>query len=290
MQEVKIQTVVSRGIQLATGMLLLGCAVIAISGLVTSAQTRDYSKFQHTSPKEHSDLMGNCASCHRRRDSSVGPAFPLHKDCTGCHIVQFTVAASSTSINPICTVCHKAESLNSAKPPLKSFSRLSGFTAEFDHAQHLRGIEAARPANGCTACHSSMNRGVAESIPAHLNAHRICYECHSPGRSAGTTSSCGSCHKPGSYAPTPATVRAYRFGFSHADHNSRARLSCDRCHEVRSQGLPQRRQVTSTTLVQHLPSARGCVACHNGQRAFGEHREGNFENCRRCHTGTKFGS
>lgn len=261
-----------------------------LSGPATSAQTKDYSKFSHSNPKDHSDLMGNCGSCHRRRDSSVEPAFPLHKDCTGCHIVQFTASNALSSVNPICTICHKAEGLNSPAAPLKTFPRLATFTAEFDHAQHLQGTSDARPGRGCAACHVPANRGVAESIPARLNAHRLCYECHSPGRQASATSSCGSCHKFGRYSPTATTSRAYRLGFSHADHGPRARLNCDRCHDVRPRGFPQRRQVTSIAPVQHLSNSRACITCHNGQRAFGEHAQGNFENCRRCHAGVKFGS
>src|SRR5438105_4580015 len=150
----------------------------------------DYSKFSHSSPKEHADLMAreNCGSCHRRSDGSPGPRFPLHKDCTGCHLIQFTAANSSSSVNPICTVCHKPEALNSSGAPLKNFPRLVSFTAEFDHAQHLRGIDSARPGKGCAACHSPTNRKVAETVPARSNAHQTCYECHSPGQSASKTS------------------------------------------------------------------------------------------------------
>src|SRR5713226_4715125 len=44
--------------------------------------TEDYSRFFHTSPKEHKDLVWDsngrpkCASCHRRSDSSPSPRFP----------------------------------------------------------------------------------------------------------------------------------------------------------------------------------------------------------------------
>ena len=257
-------------------------------GAMSLTMAGDYSKFEHNSPKAHADLMANCASCHRRRDSSVEPAFPLHKDCTGCHIVQFT-GANNSAFNPICTICHNADGLSSPNPPLKKYSRLVGFTAQFDHAQHLSGRAEARPPNGCIACHSPSQRGIAESIPAHLNAHKICYDCHSPGKSAAQTSSCGSCHKPGNYSPTPASSRAYQMAFSHADHSARARLTCERCHDVRK-GLPQRRQVTSIATIEHLPNARACVTCHNGQRTFGEQLNGNFDNCRRCHKGVKFGA
>ena len=273
-------------------ILMTVCAIAFCSDArnsSASAVAKDYSKFAHASPKEHANLMGNCASCHRRRDGSVEPSFPVHKDCTNCHILQFTTDDNSASGNAICTVCHKAESLNSSRPPLKSFPRLASFTAEFDHDQHQRGIEAARPSNGCAACHSPANRGIAQTIPAKLNAHRICYDCHSPGRQASATSSCGSCHQLGGYSPTSIAARAYRLGFSHADHGPRARLNCDRCHDLRPRGFPQRQQVTSIVAMQHLPNARSCVSCHNGQRAFGEHVKGKFDNCRRCHTGPKFG-
>src|SRR5215207_1863600 len=51
---------------------------------VTAAVTsQDYSRFSHSTPREHTDLMGrsNCGSCHRRGDSSTIPRFPVHKDC-----------------------------------------------------------------------------------------------------------------------------------------------------------------------------------------------------------------
>jgi len=251
----------------------------------------DYSRFQHTSPREHAELMGRdkCGSCHRRSDSSAEPRFPVHRDCTGCHLVQFTAANKSSSVNPICTICHKAETLNSPTAPLKTFSRLASFAADFDHAQHLQGVEAAKSARGCEACHTPINRGVAQSNPARLNAHRVCYECHSPGKAASNFSSCGSCHSVRRYSPTSTAARSYRLGFSHSDHDSRARLNCDRCHDIRGRGLPQGRQVSSIAPIQHVSNARSCLACHNGQRAFGEQVKGNFNNCRRCHKGEKFG-
>ncbi len=253
----------------------------------------DYSKFSHSSPRAHADLMGreNCDSCHRRSDSSPGPKFPLHKDCIGCHLVQFTASNSSSSVNPICTICHKAEGLNSSNAPLKNFPRLGSFAAAFDHTQHLWGIESARPGKGCAACHVPANRGVAETVPARLNAHRICYECHSPGKQASKTSSCGSCHTLGSYSPTSTAARAYRFGFSHADHAARERLTCDSCHNLRGRGLLQTRQVSSVLSAQHYtnPRAQSCATCHNGRRSFGD-KGPNFDDCKRCHKGLKFGA
>ena len=255
----------------------------------------DYSKFSHSSPKEHKDLAWDlngrpkCVSCHRRSDSSPAPRFPVHKDCTGCHLVQFTTATSSD--NPICTICHTKEGINLPKPPIRNFSTLRSFNAEFDHAQHMQGIESARPLKGCADCHESAPGGIAETIPARLDAHGGCYKCHSPGERASNFSSCGSCHKPLRYSPTPTAARAYRVGFSHADHGPRQRLSCESCHNILGRNLPQARQVSSILTAQHRSKARArsCMTCHDGQRVFGD-KGPNFNDCKRCHKGLKFGS
>jgi c(7)-type cytochrome triheme protein len=250
--------------------------------------TADYSKFSHKSPVAHDFVKPEkCGSCHRRKDGSLTPRFPVHKDCTGCHLVQFTNPAASD--NPICTICHTREGLNSANAPTKSFPRLRTFTADFDHAQHLRGTESARPAEGCAACHTRALRGVAETIPARLGAHQTCYECHSPGKSANNLSSCGSCHKDGGYSPTSIAARSYRVGFSHADHGPRERLTCESCHNVLGRGLPRAKQVSSIAPALHRSTARArsCMTCHNGQRAFGDTRP-DFNDCKRCHKGLTF--
>lgn len=266
---------------------LLGLVII-VSGSsdasVSIISTSDYSKFSHSTPREHADLMDrkNCGSCHRRNSSSVTPTFPLHKDCTNCHLVQFTTANRTADVNPICTICHTRESLNASNPPTKGFTGLRSFRAEFDHAQHLQGKENAKPQAGCTACHTPARRGAAQSIPSRMNAHQICYECHSPGKQASDLSSCGVCHGPGSYAPTPTNARAYLVSFSHADHAGRSRLTCTDCHAIRARGLPQSRQVSSYSAMQHFSNARAqtCMSCHNGRRAFGD---GDTHDCKRCH-------
>ncbi len=249
-----------------------------------SALIADYSRFSHSSPSEHAELMSrsNCASCHRRNDGSLVPRFPLHKDCTGCHLVQFTASNSTSAVNPICTICHSKDGLNSSNPPTKSFPALLSFRAEFDHAQHLQEKETAKPSAGCVACHTPARRGVAESIPARLNAHQVCYECHSPGKQANDLSSCGVCHTLGSYSPTSTNPRAYRVSFSHADHAARTRLTCTSCHNVTARGLPQTRQVSSVSPAQHFSNARAqnCTTCHNGRRAFGDT---DTRDCKRCH-------
>ena len=248
-----------------------------------SVSTPDYSKFSHSNPREHAELMDrkNCGSCHRR-SSGVAPAFPRHKDCTGCHLVQFTGANRGVNTSPICTICHKPEGINFSNPPTKDFAPLRNFRAEFDHAQHLTGKAEAKPSSGCSACHVALGRGVAQSIPAHLSAHQICYDCHSPGKQASDLSSCGVCHSLASYSPTSTNSRAYRVNFSHADHASRARLLCSDCHNVKARGLAQTQQVSSIISVEHFPGSRtqSCSSCHNGRRSFGD---ADTRDCKRCH-------
>lgn len=250
-----------------------------------SNPAQNYGKFSHSYPGVHAALTGrySCSSCHDRRDNSIEPRFPDHKGCISCHQTQFTTPAT-----PFCSICHTAESLSQQNPPAKKFSGgLSGFRTDFDHEQHATGD--GRPQTGCAACHAPARRGIAKTIPARLSAHQTCFQCHTPGRqSSGVDiSSCGSCHGPGRYGPTSTAARSFGIGFSHADHGARQRLNCESCHTVGRRGLPQGRQVSSTFPAQHFPNTRAqtCVTCHNGQRTFGET---NFNDCKRCHSGTTF--
>jgi c(7)-type cytochrome triheme protein len=245
----------------------------------TQTNDQDYSKFLHTSAK-HASI--SCADCHHRHDNSSRPGFPGHKDCTGCHLTQFT-----TPNIPMCSICH--ENVNGNDPPRKAFPDRfkESFNVKFDHPQHLSG--AARPKNGCTACHSSpLRRGAALSIPSGLGAHDGCYTCHTPNAQANgrDLAACSVCHEKSNYARTPTDSPAYRLAFSHAQHGARQRLNCSDCHNYTA-GLPQRRQVSSPRALEHFPMGnKSCATCHNGRRAFGGDLD--FKNCRRCHTGTSF--
>jgi c(7)-type cytochrome triheme protein len=263
-----------------------GRASESLEAILFTHAAQDYSRFSHSYPGAHAALSGrwSCAICHTRRDNSLEPAFPQHKDCISCHQTQFT-----TPNSPLCSICHQTEGLGQQNPPLKKFPGLRSFNAEFDHAQHTTGLAEARSAQGCATCHAPARRGVAKTIPAGLGAHQTCYQCHTPNRqSRGTDiSSCGACHAPGRYGPTSTAARSFRIGFSHADHGPRQNLNCNACHNVGARGLPQGRQVTSTFPAQHFPTTRAqsCMSCHNGQRTFGET---NFNDCKRCHTGQTF--
>jgi c(7)-type cytochrome triheme protein len=234
----------------------------------------DFSKFAHTNPT-HARLP--CLLCHHRENTGAQPRLPGHLPCSGCHTQQFADERS-----PICGICHTT-------PPaqdLKSFPPLTTFTARFDHARHTTG--AARPAAGCAACHKSDRRGVGLTIPAGLNAHNACYQCHGPHAQSPAgqdISSCGTCHSLGRLTHTPTSAPAYQVNFSHAKHIAH-KLSCNDCHTTRA-GAPQRRQVTAPLPLMHHAPARtpSCAACHNGKRAFGGD---DFTVCTRCHTGPQW--
>ncbi|HEV2802976.1 MAG TPA: cytochrome c3 family protein [Pyrinomonadaceae bacterium] len=239
----------------------------------------DFSKFLHNSPR-HASL--GCADCHRREaNNSTRPTLPGHKSCTGCHLPQFVTANI-----PMCAICHT--DLNSQNPPVKGFPSIRSFNAKFDHAQHNTG--AARPSNGCVACHTpAARRAAAMTIPAGFNAHGQCYTCHTPGAQANgrDIASCGVCHAlSGNFFRTSTNARAFRASFSHATHGPRQRLGCNDCHNLRA-GLPQSRQVTVPAVAQHFNTTRAqsCMTCHNGRRAFGD---SDFNDCRRCHKAQTF--
>ena len=235
----------------------------------------DYSRFLHSG--NHARLP--CLLCHRRETNSPRPVLPGsngHLPCAGCHAQQFANSAS-----PICTICHT----NSQSGTLKPFPRLSSFNMKFDHARHVKmgGV-------GCFTCHRPSRAGVAMTIPAGLNAHATCYQCHGPGSKSGAQangrdiSSCGTCHEPGRNVRARETAPAFRLGFSHAKHDKSEGLTCNECHRVRA-GVAERVQVSAPQPLNHhaSPGAFSCMSCHNGKRAFGGD---DFSVCKRCHTKT----
>jgi len=239
----------------------------------------NFSVFPHNS-KRHREL--DCSACHTRAvNNSKMPNLPGHKACIGCHLPQFV-----TNNIPLCSICHT--DLNSRVPPYKAFPSIRSFNAKFDHAQHNTG--AARPSNGCVACHTPVaRRGAAMTIPANFNAHDQCYKCHTPNAQSNgrDIASCGVCHSlAANYFRTSTNARAFRASFSHATHGARQRLGCADCHNLRA-GLPQSRQVTAPSVAQHFNTTRAqsCMTCHNGRRAFGD---ADFNDCKRCHKAQTF--
>jgi c(7)-type cytochrome triheme protein len=242
----------------------LGVLVIQSAG---SAQTTDFSKFQHSNPN-HSRLP--CLLCHRRENNAANLTWPGkdHLPCTGCHAQQF-----ADKNHPICTNCHT----NNQSGALKAFPPLRSFDMRFSHARHS--------GSGCNPCHSRSRGGVALSIPARASAHNVCFSCHKPGAAANdrNISSCGLCHQPGGFRRKSESAAAFRVGFSHARHDASEGLRCVDCHKTRAGAAP-RRQVTSPVALNHHASPRttSCMTCHNGKRAFGGD---DFSTCVRCHRG-----
>lgn len=232
------------------------------------AEAQGYVRFQHAIPM-HGRLP--CLLCHKRADNSPVPRLPGHLPCAGCHEQQFAAGNQ----HPICAICHTATGVKRF-PPLRSFN------AGFDHAKH-------RQKTDCATCHKPTRRGVGFSIPADLNAHSSCFQCHTAQAQSGERSlgSCGLCHQPGR---PPGRVsdwaKAYAVNFNHAEHGTNRNLNCAACHTVRV-GTARGRQVTAPAAAMHFAPARAasCASCHNNRRAFGGD---DFADCRRCHTGRTF--
>lgn len=244
-------------------------AVTATNQPAPQQSAPDFSKFKHDN-QQHARLP--CLLCHRRENNSARPTLPGksgHAPCAGCHAQQF-----SDSTSPICSICHTNIQAGTVRP----FPRLRSFDVKFDHARH----SAAGAA--CGTCHRPNRSGVALSIPVGLNAHTVCFSCHTPqAQSNGRNiSSCSTCHELGRLVRTSERAVAFRMGFSHAKHDSSENLRCADCHRVRP-GLPLGSQVTSpVALNHHAPErATSCMTCHNGKRAFGGD---DFSVCTRCHT------
>lgn len=262
-------------------------STVRASSFAAAARSRgaeDFSRFMHNSPR-HAALA--CAACHERRDNSTRPRLPGHKACTDCHLPQFV-----TPNVPMCAICHT--NLDGQDPPVKNFPALASFNARFDHAQHNRG--AARPAEGCAACHRpASRRAAALTIPAGPGAHAQCYSCHAPGSQSGARdlASCGVCHAPAArYSRTPVNRAAFAASFSHSTHGPRQSLRCDDCHQLRP-GLAQSQQVTLPRVAQHFAPGRAqsCMSCHDGRRRIGARAvfgDADFNNCRLCHKRPNF--
>lgn len=238
-----------------------------ISAIPVIDPNADFSKFQHSNPT-HARFP--CALCHERKDNSATPKLPGHMPCAGCHTAQFADNKSA-----ICAICHT----DAETGTVKAFPGLKSFNVVFKHAKHLS-------VANCADCHTPARNGVALSIPAGLNAHNACFQCHSPGAQSGERSidSCNVCHQPGKFGGNVSEwARAFvKTPFSHADH----RLECTACHNVRADA-PRGSQVSAPLAAMHLApkNAQSCASCHNNKRAFGGD---DFSDCRRCHQGSSY--
>lgn len=227
----------------------------------------DFSRFKHDNTN-HSRLP--CLLCHRRETNAAKPVMPggaNHAPCAGCHAQEF-----KNSNSPVCLICHT----NAQSGAVKSFPRLASFGARFDHARHLGGGRVS-----CATCHRGTRSGAMQSIPDGLNAHTICFSCHTPRAESNgrDISTCGTCHQLGGRGFGAPSVRAFRVGFSHAKHDRDENLRCTECHRVRGS------RVSAPQPLNHHASAGAfsCMSCHNGKRAFGGD---DFSVCKRCHTGS----
>ena len=228
----------------------------------------DFSKFQHSNA-EHARFP--CALCHERADNLPTPKRIGHMPCAGCHTAQF-----ADKQNAICTICHT----DAQAGTVKAFPALKSFDVVFDHANHQR-------QTNCATCHKPTRRGVAQTIPAGLNAHNTCFECHTPNAKSGERdiAQCSTCHQPGKFGGRISeSARLYdTTPFSHASH----RLECSACHTIKAGATRGNQAAATLVAAMHFPpkAAQSCASCHNNKRAFGGD---DFSDCRRCHRGNNF--
>ena len=193
-----------------------------------------------------------------------------HTPCTGCHQQQF-----NNSSSPIADLSHR-----SAIGFNETISTSAQLQVKFAHAAYGTGAS-------CNTCHRLNRNGVALSIPSRLNAHTVCFSCHTEKAESNgrNIASCATCHVPGSFKRTSEGSVAFRMGFSHRKHDSSENLGCVECHKVRGGTSPN--DVSSPVALNHHASWRvtSCKSCHNGKKAFGGD---DFSVCTRCHTGARW--
>ena len=168
----------------------------------------------------------------------------------------------------MCLICHT--DISSNNPPLKNFpaSFNEPFNVKFDHAQHKTG--AARPQQVAPVV--TIRRSIAARdfrspriSPRITTVTPVTHPQVNPTLAAR------------SHRAEFATIRkrigrqarmraAFRYAFSHADHDARERLACADCHKLTA-GAPQTRQVSSPAPAQHFVTTRGktCLTCHTGK-------------------------
>lgn len=240
--------------------------------------------------------IGSCSTCHEfgqpnrivDRVENIGFNFDHAKhgglNCNSCHnplrgneMSAITVAMHSRQANS-CATCHnekRAFGANDFSDCRRCHQEVAGtqsFGIKFSHAVHTK--------SDCATCHKTGKNGVNFTVPNSENAHRTCFQCHSPTKDTGnfTSSKCFSCHQPGNWnniSPPPQIVKG---NFSHTKHSF---FECSNCHTQTggNMGAPK--------VAMHgggAKSVTSCATCHDNQTAFGEE----FANCKRCHTGENF--
>jgi hypothetical protein len=179
-------------------------------------------------------------------------------DCVACHQDPHAgryKTAGDERTRAGCRTCHGAGSF-----------RVTSVDASL-HGRFGRPLEGAHGAIACPLCHEGMkSRGSSSTLlkserltPLRFDAPREkCVDCHDdPHRGqfgARAEDGCGACH--GSDAFRPASRFAHDRDSRFALAGAHARVSCDKCHEVR------RDDRGAYAVYRSL--ATECRACHAG--------------------------
>lgn len=250
----------------------------------------------HTSDKIVGEKnIGSCSTCHEpgtpnRINASmenVGFNFNHEKhsrvNCNSCHnaasgnkMSGITISMHSGAANS-CATCHNektafgANDFSDCRRCHQEVANARSFGIKFSHSAHAR--------QNCATCHKSGGQGVNFSVPNGENAHKTCFQCHSPMKGEGnfTNGKCFTCHQIGSSNNVSPSSPLIAGNFNHSRHSF---LSCNDCHTSSGGKM----SAPLATMHKSSKSTLSCATCHNNQTAFGE----DFTNCRKCHTGDSF--
>ncbi len=219
-------------------------------------------------------ITNNCARCHdgQAHDGVIVVAkptghIPTSADCSTCH----ADTTNGPGINGSVTSGFTRADLfvDAVHPPYTTGCR-SCHNGTYDNATYGAkahpndSVHATVDANGweCSACHTTTGNFLETNPVNHQDAAvkgQPCVSCHVAGNATGaigkgpahpaTSNLCQQCHQAGG---------SFSAGFDHTtldvggvNHG----LACSSCHDGRT---------ATGKAVNHVPTARDCIACHAG--------------------------
>lgn len=252
----------------------------------------------HTSDKVVGDRnIGSCSTCHepgtpnRIFDSTknIGFNFDHSKhgrvSCDKCHNTSSGDGMSAISVSMhkgqgnSCATCHNgrqvfgATGFGDCRRCHQEMPSGKSFGVNFDHSIHAT--------NDCASCHKGIGNGVNFRVPNGTSAHTSCFQCHAPMKGGGafTSGKCFTCHTPGATNDIRPSRAVIPGNFNHTKHSG---LDCASCHNQTGGKM----DAPAVAMHNVKSSAMSCASCHNNEMAFGD----DFANCKKCHTGGKFGN
>ncbi len=240
----------------------------------------------------HSDIAGNCASCHDGSETNVlagargtTPSHPVTTaDCGSCHAVGNNFSDGIFDHSGIvnnCSSCHGNNPTATPEGPRKHIAHIQ--TTEDCSSCHVTGTFANAVFNhsgivdNCSSCHADPGAIATVKHNGHLTTTEDCSICHSTTAFAGArfdhqgiVGNCISCHD-------GATAKGKTPPPSHVPTND----DCSVCHQTTG--------FTPATFT-HAGIVDNCSSCHDGAFATGKNNSHVLTNqdCSVCHTTSSF--